>query len=179
MAGRANGQGLAMPFAHKDFPLVIVQESCALGCISDFGLFCRQHKSQLFLEEYCQVLFEPLRVLPAANNSNQEVIGIADILQGLIADFPKRMRWEISLFCPHLPEYPRTFFLFLCTQRIPDLIVFGLISEDSACHITMGWVHSPCWSAEFLLIFLHILIQLVQIDIGEDGTDARPCGVPV
>lgn len=84
------------------------------------------------------------------------------------------MRWEISLFCPHLPEYPRTFFLFLCTQRIPDLIVFGLISEDSACHITMGWVHSPCWSAEFLLIFLHILIQLVQIDIGEDGTDARP-----
>ena len=34
-----------------------------------------------------------------------------------------------------LPENPRTFLLFLCTQRVPKLIVFGLVMEDSACHM--------------------------------------------
>lgn len=64
---------------------VIVQEPCTLGCVRNFGLFRRQRKPQLFLEKYRQVLLEPLCVLPVSNNPNQEVIGVADILQGLIS----------------------------------------------------------------------------------------------
>ena len=145
-------------------PDVKFQEFCTVCCFSDQRLFFRQFQFQLFGDIYADFLLNSLCILFGSDDTDKKIVSVTDVLQSAEICIHWIFAGDGFVYLIQFPDAFQKgllFFLRLCLCQLP-------FESDSLCaqlmvfHIDGSLVPT----VKPFLVFSHIFVELVEIDIG-------------